>query len=254
PGDFLETLLGFSEYPNFTTVSEDNFGFDGPIQLAKTKWFDAYYRGLTEQGYSFVLGDTSLSTDKLEEYKVLVLASFEYMSSDFQENLLDFARGGGVVVLGPKIPTLDEKFHEKEILKKYLSPEKSVGITLGDKTVGVKHEVGKGSVVHLPELDKRESGRILGRILEDAGIWKVEKNDPRIDVTIHENIKEPERRIVFVANPTSDKIPTEIGLDKVPASVREIWENKAVEIKDGKLVDELHPYTIRIYDCAFGGV
>ncbi|MDH5443071.1 MAG: beta-galactosidase, partial [Hadesarchaea archaeon] len=51
PGDFLETLLGFSEYPNFTTVSEDNFGFDGPIQLAKTKWFDAYYRGLTEQGY-----------------------------------------------------------------------------------------------------------------------------------------------------------------------------------------------------------
>ena len=254
PGDFLETLLGFSEYPNFTTVSEDNFGFDGPIQLAKTKWFDAYYRGLTEQGYSFVLGDTSLSTDKLEEYKVLVLASFEYMSSDFQENLLDFARGGGVVVLGPKIPTLDEKFHEKEILKKYLSPEKSVGITLGDKTVGVKHEVGKGSVVHLPELDKRESGRILGRILEDAGIWKIEKNDPRIDVTIHENIKEPERRIVFVANPTSDKIPTEIGLDKVPASVREIWENKAVEIKDGKLVDELHPYTIRIYDCAFGGV
>lgn len=252
PSDFLEPLLGFSEYPNFTTVSEKDFGFDEPIQLAKTDWFDAYYRGLTEQGYSFVLGDTSLNMDKLKEYKVLILTSFEYMSSSFQEKLLEFARdGGGIVILGPKIPTLDEHFREKDILKKHLSPEKRVEIALGDKTVGVKYEVGKGSVVHLPE-DKRELGKILSRILEDVGIWRVEKNDPRIDVTIHEK-KEPEHRLVFVANPTSGMIPTEIGLGKVPVSVREIWENKAVEIKDGKLVDELPPYTIRIYECVVEG-
>jgi len=253
PGDFLEPILGFSEYPNFTTISENNFGFDEPIQLVKTECLDVCYRGLTEQGYSFALGDTSLSIDKLKEYKVLVLASFEYMSSRLQENLLEFARNGGMVILGPKLPILDEHFKEKHTLKKNLSPSKRVEITLDGKTVGFKYEIGKGSVVYLPELDKRKPGRILGRILEGAGACRVEKNDPRIDVTIHENVKEPGRRLVFVANPTSYTISAKIGLDKVPISIKEIWENRIVEIRDGKLVDELHPYTIMIHECVFEG-
>ena len=249
PGDFLEPILGFSEYPNPTTVSENNFGFDEPIQLSKTEWFDAYYRGLTGQGYSFALGDTSLSTDKLKEYKVLALASFEYMSSGLQENLLGFARNGGMVILGPKLPTLDEHFREKRTLKENLSPEKKTEISLDGKTVGFKYKVGKGSVVHLPELDKKKLGRILGKILEDAGVCRVEKNDPRIDVSIHENVREPGRRLVFIANPTSETISIKIGLDKVPISIKEIWENRAVEIRDGKLVDELPAYTIMMNEC-----
>ncbi len=249
PGDFLEPLLGFSEYPDFTTVSESNFGFDEPIQLVKTEWFDTCYRGLTEQGYSFVLGDTSLSIDKLKEYKVLALSSFEYMSSELQEKLLEFAKDGGMVILGPKLPVLDEQFREKDILKKHLSPQKKVEIILDDKTEGFKYEMGRGSVVYLPELDKRKLGRILHQILQNADVWRVEKNDPRVDVTIHENVKEPKRRVVFVANPTSKTIQAEIKLDEIPVSIREVWEKRAVEIKNGQLVEELAPYTIMIYEC-----
>jgi hypothetical protein len=36
-------------------------------------------------------------------------------------------------------------------------------------------------------------------------------------------------------------------------SVKEIWKNRRVEIKNKKLVDELPPYTIMMYECVLRG-
>jgi len=252
PGDFLEPILGFSEYPNFTTVSENSFGFDDPIQLAKTDWFDGYYRGLTEQGYSFTIGDTSLSLEKLKDYKVLALASFEYMDSKVQNNLLEFAREGGIVILGPKIPSLNAQFQKEDILKKNLSSKKMVKITLNGKTAGFRYETGNGSIIHLLELDKKKIGKTLDVILKNESVLKLEKNNPRADVTLHRNVKDAKHAIIFVANPTSQSIQAEVKLEMVLGSAKEIWKNRRVEIKNEKLVDKLPPYTIMMYECVSG--
>jgi len=249
PGDFLEPVLGFSEYPNATTVSENSFGFDAPIQLAKTEWFDGYYRGLTAQGYSFSIGDTSLSLEKLKEYKVLALASFEYMDSKVQNNLLEFARDGGIVILGPKIPSLNAHFQREDILKKNLSSEKMVKITFNGKTAGFRYEAGKGSIIHLLELDKKKIGKMLDVILKNVSVLKLEKNNPRVDITLHKNVKDLKHALIFVANPTSETIEAEVRLDIALGSVKEIWKNRRVEIKNKKLIDELPPYTIMMYEC-----
>jgi len=252
PGDFLEPILGFSEYPNFTTVSENSFGFDDPIQLAKTDWFDGYYRGLTEQGYSFTIGDTSLSLEKFKDYKVLALASFEYMDSKVQNNLLEFAREGGIVILGPKIPSLNAQFQKEDILKKNLSSKKMVKITLNGKTAGFRYETGNGSIIHLLELDKKKIGKTLDVILKNESVLKLEKNNPRADVTLHRNVKDAKHAIIFVANPTSQSIQAEVKLEMVLGSAKEIWKNRRVEIKNEKLVDKLPPYTIMMYECVSG--
>lgn len=249
PGDFLEPVLGFSEYPNFMTVSENSFGFDTPIQLAKTEWFDGYYRGLTEQGYSFSIGDTSLSLEKLSEYKILVSTSFEYMDSRVQNNLLEFARNGGIVILGPKIPSLNAHFQSEDILKRHLTSEKMVKITFNNKTVGFRYETGKGSIIHLLEFDKKKMGKILDAILKNVKVFRLEKNNPRVDVALHINVKDSKRTLIFVANPTPETVETKVRLDMAPGIAKEIWKNRRVEIKNKKLVDELPPYTIMMYEC-----
>jgi len=253
PGDFLEPILGFSEYPNFTTVSEDSFGFDVPIQLAKTEWFDGYYRGLTEQGYSFSIGDTSLSLEKLKEYKVLALASFEYMDSQVQNNLLEFAKDGGVVILGPKIPSLNAQFQRENVLNKYLSREKMVKITSNDEEAGFRYEAGKGSIIQLLELDKKKMGKILAVILKSVNVLKLEKNNPRVDITLHKNVKDPKHALIFVANPTPETIEAEVRLDMDLDFVKEIWENRRADIENKRLVDELPPYTIMMYKGVLRG-
>jgi beta-galactosidase len=250
PGDFLEPIFGFSEYPNFTTVSENSFGFDEPIQLAKTEWFDGYYRGLTDQGYSYAIGDTSLNLEKLKEHKVLALASFEYMDSKLQNNLIEFARDGGVVIFGPKIPSLNIHFQGEEILKKYLSSEKMDKITLDGKTAGFKYEAGKGTIIHLLGFEKKNIGKILDIILKNADVLKLEKNNPRIDLALHRDERDPDHVLIFVANPSSETIEAEVKSDMAMDFVEEIWENRRLEIKNKKLVDKLPPYTIMMYEGA----
>jgi beta-galactosidase len=252
PGDFLEPILGFSEYPNFSTVSENNFGFDEAIQLAKTEWFDGYYRGLTEQGYSYSIGDTSLSLEKLKEHKVLALASFEYMDSKIQKKVVEFARDGGMVILGPKIPTLNAHFQKEDMLKKYLSSEKMVKVTFDGKTAGFKYEVGGGSIIQFLELDKKKIGKVLDLALKNVSVLKLEKNNPKVDFALHRDVRDPKHVLVFAANPTSETIEAEARLDITPGYVEEIWKKRRVEIKNKQLVDILPPYTVMIYEGVSG--
>jgi beta-galactosidase len=248
PGDFLEPVLGFSEYPDYTTVSESNFGFDDPIQLTKTEWFDAHYKALSQQGYTFSLVDSYLDINRLKEYKALVLASFEYMSTALQENLVQFSRDGGSVILGPKIPNLNEHFSQENVLEKNLVNVKKVPITMGGKTKGFRYEIGRGKIIHLPQLDKEDHAGLLDSLLQSE-IDKLGKNDPRIDITAHRNMKDRDRSLVFVANPTSAAISAEIKLLSAPSSVKEIWEDKPVKVLGPKIVDELPAYSIKMYEC-----
>jgi len=249
PGDFLEPLLSFSEYPNFMTVSENTFGFDQPIQLAKTDWFTTCYKNLTRLGYCFLLSDSGHSLEAFMKHKVLVLSAFEFMSASLQEKLVKFAESGGRVILGPKLPRLDEQMKAEETLFQSLQAADRSSISVDGVAVGNLYRLGKGSVAHLSTLDQPAPTRILEAVLGDLELVRAEKNDERLDVAVHKPLDESGRTIVFVANPTAEPIKAEIGLGIELKSVDDIWEEEPVKI-DGRLfADELPAYTIKVYAC-----
>jgi beta-galactosidase len=226
PGDFLETPSGFSEYPTFMTVSERPLGFDEPIQMAKAEWFTRAYDGLAESGFAYLLSDTALALERWQRFKAVVVSSFDFMGADVQRKIVEFARAGGIVVLGPRVPTLDEGMRPDETLKAAI-------------------EAGAGRFV---VTDLTDPAKAFDAALGRLELVRFARNDPRLDVAIHAPAGEGERRIVYVANPTAETIRVEVSVTPAVSFVREIWEDRAVGGGE-TLREELPPYTIKIYDC-----
>jgi beta-galactosidase len=223
PGDFLETPSGFSEYPTFMTVSERSLGFEEPIQTAKAEWFTRAYDGLNESGYAYLISDTALPLERWQRFKAVVVSSFEYMAADVQRKLVAFAAAGGTVVLGPRLPHLDEQMRPDDTLRRAV-------------------EAGEGRIVHLTDLSALESA------FDGLDLVRFTRNDPRLDVTVHAPRRDDGRRLVYVANPTDEAIAAEISLTPAVAFLRELWEDRPID-GDGTLRGELAPYTIGIYEC-----
>jgi beta-galactosidase len=247
PGDFLETLLGFSEYPNFMTVSEKTLGFQEPVQLAKSDWFTRSYRGLTASGYGFLLGDTALPLERLRQYKALVLGSFEYLNASLQRKLVEYAEAGGVVVFGPRVPGLDERMRKDETLLSAMKAVQPQPLTAAKAAIGNVHCIGKGRIVHLTDLSN--PAPILEAALQGLDLVRFSKNDPRLDVAIHHSLDQPKRLVVFIANPSSEPINAQVGLNVDLQSVREVWDEQPVHSGGRVWSDTLPPYTIKMYEC-----
>jgi beta-galactosidase len=242
PGDFLETPSGFSEYPTFMTASERPLGFEEPIQLAKSDWFTAAYDGLSEAGFPYLISDTALARERWDRFKAVVVSSFEFMAADVQRKLVDYAAAGGTVVLGPRLPRLDERMRLDETLLH------AVQATAGEPVggVGTAHAVGQGQIVHLTDLS--DATAALDAALGGRGLLRFTRNDPRLDVAVHAPLADDGRRIVYVANPSAEPIQAEVSLTPGVTFVRELWEDRPVASGE-TLREELAPYTITIYEC-----
>jgi beta-galactosidase len=246
PGDFLETPSGFSEYPTFMTVSEKTLGFQEPIQMAKANWFTNCYRGLTQIGYPFLLSDTALAPDRWQRFKALVLSSYEYLNAALQRNLLEFAKAGGLVVIGPQLPVLDEKMQKDETLLSAVQAANRQPLKVGGAEIGSVYSIGKGQIVHIT--DWNDPALALDATFQDHGFVHFHRNDARLDVTLHSVPNDPARLVVFLANPTAEEIAAEIRLDVELKSVKELWSERAVGAKGNTLRETLPPYTIHIYE------
>jgi beta-galactosidase len=248
PGDFLEILLGFSEYPNFMTVSERNLGFKEPVQMAKSAWFRKAYRGLADSGSQFLLSDTELPLDRLKKYKALVLGSFEYMNLALQKKLVEFAQSGGHVILGPRIPTLDERMRKERSLLSVLNEKEQKAVKLGKETIGSAYTVGKGKIIHLLDLSDPEAE--IKAVLKELNLTLVAKNDARFDVTVHQSSEKPNNLTIFLANPTANDINAEIKLNTTIKSVKDLWDGRIISPKGKGFEDNLPPYKIMIYEVS----
>jgi beta-galactosidase len=224
PGDFLESVLGFSEYPNFMTVSEENLGFEEPIQMAKSAWFAQCYRKLTESGICFLLSETGLAPKQWLRYKAIVVSSFEYMSAGLQRALVAYVKAGGTLVIGPRIPYLDENMRP-------------------DRTLATAAEGGR--VVHLSKLDGNELQTALAHLAPVTFV----RSDPRIDVAIHRTPDDSASLLVYVANPSAESIQARVGMNTPLKSVQEIWNERGLPVNGSTWTDTLPAYTINIYKC-----
>lgn len=241
PGDFLETPSGFSEYPNRMTTAEDTLGFEEAVQVAKGEWFVAFYDALYASGYGYVLSDTALKPQRWAKYRAVVVSSFEYMDAQTQQALIDFAAAGGTVVLGPKVPSLDSLMRPSSVLADVLT--QSVPAPGGER-----YSVGDGAVVVVRDQDA--VAEALDAALAASSSSRVSKNDSRVDVVVHRDPAQPERRVVFVCNPTAEAIQARVGVGAPIVTATDLWSSGALAVDGGELVLDLPPYTIEIGDLA----
>ena len=243
PGDFLETPSGFSEYPSFMTVAERKLGFQEPIQMVKGDRFVETFSGLTAAGYPFLLSDTALPPDRWVRFKAVVVATYEFLAGRTQRDIVRFAEAGGTVVIGPRVPELDEAMRPDRTIADAL------GSTEGSPEQGTtSHPVGSGRIVVLRDL--ADPAAAVERAIGHTGALRFHRSDPRIDVTIHRPVGGSNRLVVFVANPTAEAIDADVRLDSPIVSAREVWEDRRVDTPDGTLREAMPAYTIKIFECA----
>ncbi|MFV0429753.1 MAG: beta-galactosidase [Arachnia sp.] len=240
PGDFLETPIGFSEYAGPMTISEDPLGFDQPVQLVKGHWFEQFSTALAAEGVSTLLSDTDASPERWANRKVVVLTTLDYLARDTQQALVDFARGGGVVVVGPKLPELDSAMQPCTILADAMA---QVSEAEGVATASV----GSGSI-HLAR-DEQAVTAAVSRALASAQITPVRRNHPGLDVTVHSDPADASTKVIFVANPTDQAIDATISVAAGITGVRELWDQREVATDGGTISEAMPAYSINVYQC-----
>ena len=240
PGDFLETPSTFSEYPNSMTVAEDALGFEQPIQVEKGKWFAGFFEALYSRGFDFLLSDTALAEERWSSYRAVVLSTFEYLDESTQRKLLRYAEGGGVLVIGPRVPSLDARMRPCSVLSGALG---KVRVPVPG---GSSYDVGAGYVVVVE--DRSRLAEALDSVLQGAGVTSVRKSDERLDVVVHRDPEHPRRRVVFVCNPTPEALQAQVALDSEIVDASELWDGNVLPIKHGALALELPPYSITVAD------
>jgi beta-galactosidase len=172
------------------------------------------------------------------------------MGAALQRKLVDYARAGGLVVLGPRLPKLDELMRRDETLlgaTKEGRPRVLESLEADGVAVGSSYPVGRGEIVlvdRLSSLDKALTVALAARAL-----LRVSKNDARLDVVVRRASEDADRAIVFVANPSAEPIDAEIGLDTPFKSISEIWSNRSIRPQGRGWADHLPAYSINIYEC-----
>ncbi len=242
-GDFLESVFGFSEYPDSKIVSTNTFGFKKPIQIEKNNWFDTFYKALSSGGFSFNLGDTAQVFEKWMKYKVVVITSFEYLSEEISKKLIKYIEIGGNLIIGPSIPELNESFKDTSSLKLFVEKAPKEIIKYSTNKAIEKYSIGKGNLFVISEKETVKSS--IENILANLKVSKIRMNNEKLDAVLYKH-KSKNEFILFIANPTFEEIDAEIELPISTNMVTDVWNEKEIKIENGILKDKLSPYEIKI--------
>ena len=106
--------------------------------------------------------------------------------------------------------------------------------------------VGAGRIVVVAGQDNVRA--VIEAVLGDSAVSRVSKSDPRIDIVVHRDGSQPDRRVVFVCNPTAEAINAQVGIGAGVDSAVDLWNGGVLAVNDGELALELDPHSITIAD------
>lgn len=262
-------LRMFTELPPTGFPSDEKLGFEDVIPREYSRWWGTIYRSLCKSGYSFSLSDTQLPLEKLQEFPVVIVPTFEFMNVASQRKLMDYTEKGGTLVIGPRIPLWDEKMQKNLVLGEGIKVSRDLlesavcdlgfkirqayilgahsFVSAEGKTVAGFLEKGKGKIILLgfmfsEELEPRVV-ELLDRIAHSAGIKReIWCEDSELDLTYHES---DQRRVIFLANPTAKTKQTRL---KSIFSLKLVDAWTRVAVNSGAI--SLSPYTVKVLEAA----
>ena len=139
-----------------------------------------------EQRLPFRASDTALPLEAMRRTKAVLLPTYGLMERSAQERLSRFVRGGGVAILGPALPAVDERMRPCACFPAY--------------EVGRPMSIGKGRILLLEEWD----GKAALDFLLQAGVSPLLPNLPRgfLATRFTGEAGGAKREVLFLANPT----------------------------------------------------
>ncbi len=186
-------------------------------------WMGELTRKLTRRNIDFDMADTHIAPEALLRYGQVLVQSLEFMDPDDQVALVGYIEGGGNLVVGPLVPTLDPLLRTNEVLSRLIDSPGSV-------------EVGQGSLTWSP-LDALDQA-------VDAlspGVFRVEAP---LELT---TFRRGEQALIFIANPTSGSVKRTVEFEGHVRFV-DVWNHELDQRAGSEFAVELSPYSVHIYE------
>ena len=207
----------------------------------KNEYFNAFHGALRRSGIGYVLSDTDLNPDRWSKFPVVVIVSEDWMDEATQSALVSFAKNGGTIVLGPKVPSLGHDMEPCTVLADAMGVDPG---SVNGKTV--KASIGSGHVFVVPDIG--EAPQIDEIITQAATVSRFVGDDDRLDVVVHDDKTDPQHKVVFICNPTDTEIQSKIKVDFDIATASDLWTGESISVDDGCFDLNLPPYSIIIAD------
>ncbi|MBN8612299.1 MAG: beta-galactosidase [Deltaproteobacteria bacterium] len=162
--------------------SEDELGFEGPIQVLWWKMVARFAEALSARNVPYVLLDGDVPEARLRSFRAIIVPSFDFASPQRWRAITQFAADGGLVVHGPAMPRLDETFTPRPF-----EVPRDAQRVLVDRDEDAFAAVD-ALIARAPEL-----------------VLDVTASPSAIEVTVHEDGRGAPR-VIFVMNPTKEAV------------------------------------------------
>ena len=192
--------------------------------LREDSWPRRVMDALQSGSVDYDLADTHVASGRLASYPVVFLQAADFMSADDQQPLLEYARNGGALVVGPGMPYLDEHLRPKRVLAEHAMDPGEVSF-------------GAGHLVWASDQDVTEWVR---RLVQPA---EFQVDDTRLEVVPHHH---EDQTLLFVSNPTPQPIGTTLRFEG-ERTFSSAWAERRGEQARDELAVELRPYSVDIW-------
>jgi beta-galactosidase len=193
-------------------------------QLREDNWPRRVMDALRSSSVDYDLADTHVASGRLARYPVVFLQTADFMSADDQQPLLEYARNGGALVVGPGMPYLDEYLRPKRVLAEHAMDPGTFSIGLG----------------HLVWATDQDVAECVRRLVRPA---EFRADDTRLEVVPHYH---EDQTLLFVSNPTPQPIAATLRFEGERTFSTAWAEPRSERVRD-ELAVELRPYSVDIW-------
>jgi beta-galactosidase len=193
---------------------------------ASSNWFHTVTQSLQVHHIDYNLSDTHLDLERLQDYPVVFLPTVDFLDREAQTRLLDYVRGGGMLVMGPGMPDLDPAMQPCRILAEHLTAPGAV-------------IVGNGQLVWC------DTDRLAEMIPLVTPPPAFDCDQSVIDLCLHSN---GQRNLLFVANPTAAPVNARLIFTGT-TTLNSIWGEKQTCTGKRSIPLTIPPYTVQIWEA-----
>ena len=163
--------------------AEGVFGKGVPGFAAIDSFREASRAFMAENHFSFGIGDSGVPTDKLKKHAFVFMSNPAFLDENLAKRLRSYVEEGGLLVLGPCLPTLNGRFEPMRAWEDL------------DLQSGKPILVGDGRMLYLNSFDAKAVAAFLrkGKIFNDIAL-----SDTSIELALH---KAGGRILLFARNP-----------------------------------------------------
>ncbi len=188
-------------------------------------WMSAATQWLAAQHLDYDFGDTHLDAARLKKYAHVLVPTVDFLDPCAQEQLLNYAREGGNLILGPVLPHLTPDFQESAIFAEYFQ---ATGTTA----------LGKGRVTWVGTAELPEA------LAENLPAPTYACSEPQVELTVH---RHGTRELLFAANPTASLLKPRICFQG-ERKLQPAWHSAPSLGGTGQVELEMPAYTVWLWE------